>query len=111
MLPGLGVADHLVFPSDNSAGDGLFRVNAAHQRLKDFLGGFSGVSTRYLQPCCGWHRFLEHVRHAGRDLHAAPRDLVTRGRYAIRRDRLYREERPFWDHWEGKPPVVDVASL
>jgi transposase-like protein len=111
VLPGLGVANHLVFPSDGSAGDGLFRVNAAHQRLKDFLGGFNGVSTRYLQPCCGWHRFLEHVRHAGRDLHAALQDLVARGRYAIRRDRLYREERPFWDHWEGKSPVVDVASL
>ena len=100
VLPGLGVTNHLVFPSDGSAGDGLFRVNAVHQRLKGFLAGFNGVSTRYLALYCKWFCLLERVRRAGRDLLAVLRGLVARGRYAIRRDKLYREKRPFWDHWE-----------
>lgn len=111
VLPRLGVRTHLVFPSDGSGGDGLFRVNSAHQRLKGFLRAFNGVSTRYLQLYCGWHRFLEHVRRAGRDLRAALQDLVARGRYTIRRDALYGGERPFWDHWRGRAPEVDAVSL
>ena len=111
VLPSLGVRTHLVFPSDGSGGDGLGRVNAAHQRLKCFLAGFNGVSTRYLAQYCAWHNFLEWVRRAGRDLHAALEDLVARGRYTVRRDPLYGSPRPFWDHWEGRSPAIDAVSL
>jgi transposase-like protein len=41
VLPGLGVTNHLVFPSDGSAGRGLWRVNAAHERLS--IRGFRKV--------------------------------------------------------------------
>ena len=109
VLPGLGVTNHLVFPSDGS--NGLYAVNAAHSRLKDFLRGFNGVSTKYLGLYCKWHCFLEFVRKAGRDLPAALQDLVARGRYDIRRDSLYGGEPPFWDHWEGRLPQIDAVSI
>ena len=49
VLPELGVTRHQVYPSDGSRGDGLWRVNALHRRVSDFLRPFNGVSTRYLQ--------------------------------------------------------------
>jgi transposase-like protein len=111
VLPQLGVTNHLVFPTDGSNGNGLYAVNAAHARLKDFLRGFHGVSTKYLDLYCKWNNFLEFVRKAGRDLEAALQDLVARGRYDIRRDSLYGGQRPFWDYWEGKMPQAGEGPI
>lgn len=107
VLPALRVTEHLVFPSDGSAGEGLGSVNALHKRLDDFLAPFNGVSTRWLPHYLAWLAFEERVRRDGADLADAMAGLVANGAYRLTRRQLYGAPRPFFEYWEGKVPVWD----
>lgn len=106
ILPELGVTRHHVFPSDRSRGDGLWRVNAEHRGISDFLRPYNGVSTRYLQFYLDFFNYVESIDRGERDLLAVTRSIVANGKYHLTRRMVYGAKRPFWDYWEE---VQDIA--
>jgi transposase-like protein len=108
VLPGLGVASHEAY---EKGGSELGRVNALHQRYKDFLRPFNGVSTRYIDMYTCWFRYTEYLRNSKGDDLESMFGLAASGRYFLTRSALNGRERPFWDYWEGKLPEIDAESI
>lgn len=99
-------ATHRIVPAKS---DALGRVDALHSRLDAFLEPFRGVSTRWLPWYLSWFLWEEHVRRSGLD-RAEELGLASSGAYETTRRMHESAGRPFWDYWEGRSPVVDLAS-
>lgn len=99
----LGVdAEHLAHRSGEAANAALSGVNAPRARLKDFLGGMNGVSTRRPPPCLAWFCWLERARRAGGGAREAARDLCLSGRYRTTRRALFAAPRYDMGYWERR---------
>lgn len=77
------------------------RVNTLHARLEDFMFGFHGVSTKYLQAYLDWFQWLgaftDGCGDTGDDRLLARQ--LGNGLYRIRRRDYQRMTPPYMDYW------------
>ena len=102
ILPVLGVSEHTATAARKSRGGELGLVNAMHQRLREFLLPFHGVSTRRLQHYLSCFLWIEQARHSEREKGDMLSGQLAEGRYAYTRRALMEMEQPFWSYWEDK---------
>ena len=78
------------------------RVNTLHARLEDFMFGFHGVSTKYLQTYLDWFQWLgaftDGCGDTGDDRLLARQ--LGNGLYRIRRRDYQRMVPPYMDYWQ-----------
>lgn len=106
VLPAIGAAEHVAVATRDQRGGELGMVNALHQRLRIFLWGFHGVSTRWLDHYLWWFAWLEQARRAGADGEATLSGQAARGRYELTRAETVSRPRPFWGYWEDRMSMV-----
>jgi hypothetical protein len=102
VLPALGIAEHVATDSRRQRNGELGMVNALHQRLRIFLAGFHGVSTRWLDHYLSWFVWLEQARRSDADRLQSLSGQVTAGSYENTRRQLIERPQPFWDYWGRK---------
>lgn len=89
--------------TQTDAGDhAINRVNTLHARLEDFMFGFHGVSTKYLQAYLDWFQWLvsftDGVGETNDDRLLARQ--LGNGLYRIRRRDYQRMTPPYMDYWQ-----------
>lgn len=84
----LGVGEHIRVKSDETRLGELGLINALHQRLKDFLRGFHGVSTKWLNHYLWFFQWIEQVRYTEADSTQILSRHTATGTYTIRRSLL-----------------------
>ena len=73
----------------------LRMVNSLHSRLKAFIGGFRGVSSRRLQRYLDWFCYREQFRRSARDRRDLLFDHESSGLYVCTRVLTHLEARPY----------------
>lgn len=83
-------------------GHAINRVNTLHARLEDFMFGFHGVSTKYLQAYLDWFQWLvaftDGCGDTGDDRLLARQ--LGNGLYRIRRRDYQRMTPPYMEYWQ-----------
>ena len=77
-------------------------ANALHSRLKSFLRGFNGVSTRRLQRYLDWFRYVEQFKGSDADRRGLLFEHAARGLYACTRRMTHVEMRPFAPYYDRR---------
>jgi len=98
--PALGASSH-----GASASWSLGLVNSLHSRLKGFLRGFRGVSTRRLQGYLDWFCYREQHRKAEIDRRESLYLDECGGSYLHTRRALAESPRPFVVDWYREPSI------
>lgn len=102
VLPSLGVSGHAATVAKESIHGELGLVNAMHQRLREFLLPFHGVSTKWLGHYLACFLWTEQARHSD----ARKEDMLScqlaGGRYVHTRRELMDMEQPFWSYWKDR---------
>ena len=77
------------------------RVNTLHARLEDFMFGFHGVSTKYLQAYLDWFQWLVAFTDGfgETDDDGLLARQLGKGLYRIRRRDCQRMTPPYMDYW------------
>ena len=83
-------------------GHAINRVNTLHARLEDFMFGFHGVSTKYLQVYLDRSQWLGAFTDGfgETDEDRLPARQPGNGLYRIRRRGYQRMAPPYMDHWQ-----------
>lgn len=64
------------------------RINSLHARLKDFMHGFKGVSTKHLQSCLAWFQWTEAFKSGPTEQRGVIGRQIRNGVYRLTR-RMY----------------------
>ena len=109
VLPALGVSEHTATVAKESTHGELGLVNAMHQRLREFLLHFHGVSTKWLGHYLACFLWIEQAKHSERDKKDTLSGQLAGGRYVHTRHALIEMEQPFWSYWkDGTATSIEV---
>ena len=70
------------------------RINSLHARLKDFMHGFKGVSTKYLQSYLAWFQWTEAFKSGPAEQRGAIGRQLRNGVYRLTRSMYVRMPMP-----------------
>ena len=72
----------------DASGRAINRVNSLHARLKDFMHGFKGVSTKHLQSYLAWFQWTEAFKSGPAERRGVIGRQIRNGVYRLTR-RMY----------------------
>ena len=102
VLPALGVEEHAATVAREARNGELGLVNAMHQRLREFLLPFHGVSTKRLGHYLACFLWTEQAKHSERERKDTLSGQLAGGRYVHTRRELIDMEQPFWSYWKDR---------
>ena len=102
VLPSLGVSEHTATVAKEATHGELGLVNAMHQRLREFLLPFHGVSTKWLGHYLACFLWCEQARHSDARKEDTLSGQLAGGRYVHTRRELIDMEQPFWSYWKDR---------
>lgn len=70
------------------------RINSLHARLKDFMHGFKGVSTKHLQSCLAWFQWTEAFKSGTTEQRGTIGRQIRNGVYRLTRSTYVRMPMP-----------------
>ena len=73
---------------------GINRINSLHARLKDFMHGFKGVSTKYLQSYLAWFQWTEAFKSGPTEQRGVIGRQIRNGVYRLTRSMYVRMPMP-----------------
>ena len=93
-----GITHEVIDLNDPTTGN-INMVNALHSRLKGFLRGFHGVSTKRLQRYLDWFCYIEQYKRSDMDRRRLLYDHEANGRYYSTRKLMHLEVGTFMVYW------------
>lgn len=78
----------------DAAGHAINRINSLHVRLKDFMHGFKGVSTKHLQSYLAWFQWTEAFKSGPAEQRGTVGRQIRNGVYRLTRSMYVRMPMP-----------------
>lgn len=78
----------------DAAGHAINRINSLHARLKDFMHGFKGVSTKHLQSYLAWFQWTEAFKSGPAEQRGTVGRQIRNGVYRLTRSMYVRMPMP-----------------
>lgn len=99
LLPAMGARHEALASGTPEANRRLALVNSLHSRLKAFLAGFRGVSSRRLPLYLAWFAWREQTAVGADDIDRFLFARACEGRYSTTRREVWRGPFPFIGYW------------